>query len=106
MHPGDIMPLPREAHEEPVPLLRVGRCLSEVDWRSPRTFRRVGGAFTATGGFLGCLYLGCESRGLLFRLERAFGVTIYCDNAVGSRHFKIEVSIMWDCVEVCEGRAP
>ena len=106
MHPGYIVPHLERAHKEPVSLFRVCRYVAEVNLCGSGVLRRDSGAFITAGCLLGRLYLGCKSRALILSPEQALGVSLDCYKTVGSWHFDLEISIMWDYIEAREGCAP
>ena len=49
------------------------------------------------------IHLDCEGHGVFFSTEGALHISIDCNNTARSRHLNLQISIVWDCIEVGKG---
>ena len=48
------------------------------------------------------MYFRCESRRMLLRSERAFGVSIDRNDSSRAWHLELEVCVVWHYIEFCK----
>ena len=79
-------------------------CQAVLLWVTPGVLGRVW-IFDGRTGELpekATLYLCCESRRVLLRMEGAFGVSVDCDYSSRAWHLELEICVVRHRIELCE----